>query len=63
MFTPTYSTKEALIMMCDFDIQGLNLLKQLIEEERTLYAPKDYEKLSKGYEYAIMSEKRKNNLL
>ena len=50
-------------MMCDFDIQGLNLLKQLIEEERTLYAPKDYEKLSKGYEYAIMSEKRKNNLL
>jgi hypothetical protein len=55
---PTYSTKEALLLMCELDLEGLKILRQVIKEEKDRYSIKDLDKLHKVHKYCVLTEKR-----
>jgi hypothetical protein len=60
---PTYQVKEALLLMCELDLESLELLWQVITEEKARYSDAELIRLTKVYKYCILTEKRNRGLL
>ena len=56
---PTYTYKEALALMISLDLEGLELMNDLISEESLGYSAIEYEKITTALEYLMRDEKKK----
>jgi hypothetical protein len=60
---PTFQAKEALLLMCELDLEGLELLWQVITEEKASYSDAEIVRVKKVYKYCMLTEKRNKGLL
>jgi hypothetical protein len=58
--SPTYSAKEALLLMCELDLEGLKILWQVVNEEKDRYSKAELVRLGKVYKFCLLKEKRNN---
>jgi hypothetical protein len=61
--SPTYSAKEALLLTCELDLDGLKILGEVISEERDRYSHAELLRLKKVYKYCMLTEKRNKGLI
>jgi hypothetical protein len=59
----TYSVKEALLLMCELDMEGLDFMWEVVSEEKDRYSHTELGRLKKVYNYCVLTEKRNKRLL
>jgi hypothetical protein len=57
-FSPTYSAKEALLLMYELDLEGLKILWQVVNEEKDRYSQAETVRLGRVYKFCMLTEKR-----